>query len=279
MTDTIPTQPGADAVADSEHHDAEQHDFEPYSEHQDAAPQDAEHQDAEHQDAEHQDAQQSDADHEQTGQLYIGNQGGEPQAVTPEVGPPHGYGERANEVLHDAAGRAGAALSEAADKAGDALRESTERAMTRMRNNATLAAGRGTTTIANEVVEKIAGIAAREVPGVYDLGGDTVRVLSALREKLRMGEESSAQGVSVKLEGKDADLHIVLVIEYGFVVSTVCDKVREKTITAVENLLGLDVTNVDILVDDIHVEAEGPVGNDAERAAGYSTDTTGITVG
>jgi len=183
--------------------------------------------------------------------------------------------DKAGDALHDAAGKATVALHDAADKAEDAA----GRAAVRIRNNATLPATRGTTIIANEVVEKIAGIATREVPGVYDLGGDTARVLTAVRERLHLGNESQAQGVSVKLEGKEADLHITVVIEFGFVVASVCDKVREKVISSVENLLGLDVTNVDILVDDIHVENDGPVGDDVARAAGYSSDTPGIKVG
>ncbi|HKD98645.1 MAG TPA: Asp23/Gls24 family envelope stress response protein, partial [Micromonosporaceae bacterium] len=175
----------------------------------------------------------------------------------------------AGDKLQDAAGRAGEVLSEAAGRAKEELTEAATAAITRIRNNATIPAERGTTTIANEVVEKIAGIAAREVPGVYDLGGDTARVLTAVRERLHLGDESKAQGVSVKLQGKEADLSITLVLEYGFVVSSVTDKVREKAISAVEHLLGLDVTNVDILVDDIHVDNDGPVGDDATRAAGY----------
>ncbi|HEY7175424.1 MAG TPA: Asp23/Gls24 family envelope stress response protein [Micromonosporaceae bacterium] len=187
--------------------------------------------------------------------------------------------DHASETLHEMAGRAGDAISHAADDAADRIAGATQSAVTRIRNNATLAAERGTTTIANEVVEKIAGIAIRDVPGVYDLGGDTIRLVSAVREKLHLGDESKAQGVSVKLDGNKADLSVTIVLEYGFVVSSVTDKVREKAISAVETLLGLDVTNVDILVDDIHVDEDGPVGNDKVRAAGYSSETAGITVG
>jgi uncharacterized alkaline shock family protein YloU len=187
--------------------------------------------------------------------------------------------DHASETLHEMAGRAGDALSHAADDAADRIAGATQSAVTRIRNNATLPAERGTTTIANEVVEKIAGIAIRDVPGVYDLGGDTIRLVSAVREKLHLGDESKAQGVSVKLDGNKADLSVTIVLEYGFVVSSVTDKVREKAISAVETLLGLDVTNVDILVDDIHVDEDGPVGNDQVRAAGYSSETAGITVG
>ena len=191
----------------------------------------------------------------------------------------NGAADRVNERLHEMAGRASEAIAQATDEAGERISGATQAAVTRIRNNASLPASRGTTTIANEVVEKIAGIAARDVPGVYDLGGDTVRLLSSVREKLHLGEESKAQGIAVRLNGNEADLSITIVLEYGFVVSSVTDTVREKTISAVETLLGLDVTNVDILVDDIHVDHDGPVGDDATRAGGYSSGTQGITVG
>jgi uncharacterized alkaline shock family protein YloU len=190
-----------------------------------------------------------------------------------------GEAEHVTDRLHEMAGRAGEVISHAADDAGDRLADVAQAAVTRIRNNATLPAARGTTTIANEVVEKIAGIAARDVPGVYDLGGDTVRLLSTVREKLHLGEESRAQGVAVRLDGKRAELTITIVLEYGFVISSVTDKVREKTISAVETLLGLDVTAVDIVVDDIHVDDDGRFGDDVARASGYSSETQGITVG
>jgi len=151
--------------------------------------------------------------------------------------------------------------------------------VTRLRNNATLPADRGATRIADEVVQKIAGIAAREVPGVFDLGGDVARLFSAVRERLHLGEESAAQGVSVKLEGKTAEIVVTIVLEFGFQVYSVTDKVREKVISSVENLLGLDVTSVDVAVDDVHIPDDAPVGNDAERAASYTPETRAIVVG
>ncbi len=191
----------------------------------------------------------------------------------------HEVAVEAGEKIQEVAGRAGEAIGDAAQKAEEKLVEAGKSAIERIRNNATLPSERGSTMIANEVVEKIAGIAAREVPGVYDLGGNTARVLSAVRERLHLGDESQRQGVTAKLQGKEADLAITLVLEYGFVVSSVTDKVREKAISAVEKLLELDVTNVDILVDDVHAENDGKVDDDVARAAGYSTDTQGIKVG
>lgn len=209
-----------------------------------------------------------------------------PEAAPAEQSTVDQYKEKAAEVaaeMKERAGeaveQAGEAISDAADKVVAATKEAASNAVTRLRNNASLPAERGKTTIANEVVEKIAGIAAREVPGVYDLGGDAARLFSSVRERLHLGEESAAQGVSVRLEGKTAEIEVVIVIEFGFVVYSVTEKVREKVISSVENLLGLEVVAVDVTVDDVHIEDEGPIGNDAARAAGYSSETKAIVVG
>lgn len=139
----------------------------------------------------------------------------------------------------------------------------------RLRNNAELAAERGTTTIADEVVEKVAGIAAREVPGVYDLGGDVARVFASVRDRIGLGDEEREhgnRGVSVRLEGRSAAVQVTLVIEYGFVLYSVAEKVRANVIGAVENLLGLEVTSVDIVVDDVHVSDKLPESVAASEA-------------
>ncbi|HEY2669219.1 MAG TPA: Asp23/Gls24 family envelope stress response protein [Rugosimonospora sp.] len=202
--------------------------------------------------------------------------------TTADASAPGTIRERVGAAASDLADRAGDAVDkagEAASDAVDATREAATKAVTRIRNNATIPAGRGHTTIANEVVEKIAGIAAREVPGVYDLGGDVARMFSAVKERLHLGDESAAQGVSVTLEGKDAQIEVVIVIEFGFQVYSVTEKVREKVISSVENLLGLEVSAVNVTVDDVHIDDDTAPGNDAERAAGYNPETKAIVVG
>jgi uncharacterized alkaline shock family protein YloU len=204
-------------------------------------------------------------------------------AIEPVTAPPAPAAESSTDRYLAQAGevadRVGDQAAEFADKAGDAIGRAAgatgriaSQVVDRLRNNAELSADRGSTTIANEVVEKIAAIAAREVPGVYDLGGDVARLFSGLKEKIGLGGggEDADQGVTVRLEGNTAAVKLVIVIEYGFVVYSVTEKVRAKVISAVENLLGLEVTEVDIVVDDVHVVDEGPVGDDEKRAADYS---------
>jgi uncharacterized alkaline shock family protein YloU len=162
-------------------------------------------------------------------------------------------------------------VSDAVERAAAASGRVASQVVERLRNNAELAAERGTTKIADEVVEKIAGIAARDVPGVYDLGGDVARFFASVKERIGLGEadDDADRGMSVRLEGRSAVVNITLVIEYGYVVHSVTERVRAKVISAIENLLGLDVTEVNILVDDVHVEETGPVGDDESRAAEY----------
>lgn len=174
------------------------------------------------------------------------------------------------EQAGEQARKAGEAIGDAADRAVDAAKDAIGQAARRLRNNAELPADRGRTTIRQEVVEKIAGIAAREVPGVYDLGGDVARVFSAVKERIGFGEAEADQGVSVILNGTTASVEVTLVIEFGYVVHSVTDTVRVKVINSIENLLGLEVTNVDVIVDDVHIEEDAPVGNDQERAATYT---------
>jgi uncharacterized alkaline shock family protein YloU len=163
--------------------------------------------------------------------------------------------ERAQEVAQ----RVGGQVSDAVEKASAATGKFVASTVDRLRNNAELTTERGRTTIANEVVEKIAGIAAREVAGVHDLGGDVARVFAAVRERVGLGEADEVnKGVSVRLEGTTAAIDLTIVIVYGYVVFTVTEKVRAQVISSVENLLGLEVTEVNITVDDVYVDETAP---------------------
>jgi uncharacterized alkaline shock family protein YloU len=141
---------------------------------------------------------------------------------------------------------------------GDKVGEAVSTLVTRLRNTAEIEDDdeRGRTIIADEVVQKIAGIAAREVPGVHDLGGQASRMFASLREKIGLAEsdnEEADNGVSVRLEGSTAKVELKLVIEFGYVVHSVTEAVRTKVISAVENMLGLEVVSVDIRVVDVNV--------------------------
>ncbi|RIX28486.1 Asp23/Gls24 family envelope stress response protein [Amnibacterium setariae] len=112
----------------------------------------------------------------------------------------------------------------------------------------------GTTTIDDSVVEKIAGIAARSVAGVHDLGGGAARAIGALRS--RVGGQDRGQGVSVEVGEKQAAVDLVVIAEYPVPLHGLADDVRSAVIDAVEQLTGLEVTEVNITIADIDVPGE-----------------------
>ncbi|GAA1979911.1 Asp23/Gls24 family envelope stress response protein [Amycolatopsis minnesotensis] len=114
----------------------------------------------------------------------------------------------------------------------------------------------GATTIADTVVQKIAGLAAREVSGVYDLGGGAARAFSALRERIPGASASAGQGVSVEVGEKQAAIDLQLLVEYGVSIADLARSVRKNVITAIEQMTGLEVVEVNINVNDVHIPGD-----------------------
>ncbi len=124
----------------------------------------------------------------------------------------------------------------------------------------------GSTTIADVVVSKIAGLAAREVHGVHDLGGNASRAVGALRDRIPGASTNYSQGVSVEVGEKQAAVDLDIVAEYGVSISDVATGIRRNVIAALERMTGLEVVEVNITVHDIHVPDEG--GDDVEDRSG-----------
>jgi uncharacterized alkaline shock family protein YloU len=114
-----------------------------------------------------------------------------------------------------------------------------------------LQSDRGTTTIADSVVAKVVGIAAREVPGVYAMGGAPARALGRVTQQVGIGDDRG-QGVSVEVGQREAAADLTLVIEYGESIPRVATEVRENVVRRIEGVCGLDATEVNISVVDLH---------------------------
>ena len=114
----------------------------------------------------------------------------------------------------------------------------------------------GRTTIADTVVEKIAGIAAREVNGVYKLGTGAARAFGAVRERIPGGRTNHGQGVSVEVGERQAAIDIDLVVEYGVELAELTKSIRRNIITSIERMTALEVTEVNISVGDVHIPGE-----------------------
>lgn len=130
-----------------------------------------------------------------------------------------------------------------------------------------LQTSRGSTTIADGVVLKIAGLAAREVQGVHAMGGGAARAVGGVAQKVGLGDERT-QGVSVEVGETEAAVDIVVVVEYGESIPRVAGAVRENVIKRIENLTGLSVTEVNITVTDLYFA--GDSDDDAQQSSRVS---------
>ncbi|WP_369374162.1 Asp23/Gls24 family envelope stress response protein [Promicromonospora sp. Populi] len=114
--------------------------------------------------------------------------------------------------------------------------------------------GAGRTTIEDAVVAKIAGIAAREVSGVYALGGGAARVVGSIRDALNSTDLT--QGISVEVGEKQVAVDVTIVAEYPVALQTVSDSVRAAIYRAMRDLVGMEVAEVNVTVNDVHLPTD-----------------------
>ncbi len=120
-----------------------------------------------------------------------------------------------------------------------------------------LQTSQGTTTIADSVVQKIAGMAASDVSGVYQLGGSAAAALSSLKNRLPGSSAPSVtQGISVEVGQTEATVEVAMTTEYGVAIQDVAASVRRNIISAVGRMTGLTVTAVDVTVSDVHLPTD-----------------------
>ncbi|MFF4753954.1 Asp23/Gls24 family envelope stress response protein [Streptomyces sp. NPDC002514] len=117
-------------------------------------------------------------------------------------------------------------------------------------------ATRGRTTIADGVVEKIAGLAARDVLGVHAMGSGLSRTFGAVRDRVPGGSKSATRGVKAEVGEVQTALDLEIVVDYGVSIGDVARDVRENVIAAVERMTGLEVVEVNIAVSDVKLPEE-----------------------
>jgi uncharacterized alkaline shock family protein YloU len=115
---------------------------------------------------------------------------------------------------------------------------------------------RGTTTIQDGVVAKVVGIAAQEIEGVRMGGGASQAVGTIVSALPGVSGSSESQGVSVEVGEVETAADLTMRVEYGRTIHRVAEEVRRHVIRRVENLVGLHVTEVNIMVSDVFFPQE-----------------------
>ena len=107
----------------------------------------------------------------------------------------------------------------------------------------------GRISIADDVVASIAGIAAIEVKGVSKLTGNISKELVG-----KLGKRNLANGVKIEIVDNKVKVYISLELEYGNSIKKVTEEVQIKVKQAVENMTGLGVKMVNVVVSGIKLE-------------------------
>ena len=109
----------------------------------------------------------------------------------------------------------------------------------------------GEVKIADEVVAIIAGLAAMEVEGVASMAGNAIRELIS-----KLGMKSLSKGVKVDALDGIVTVSLALNLNYGYSIKEITSKVQEKVKTAIENMTGLEVADVNIRVAGVEIPEE-----------------------
>jgi uncharacterized alkaline shock family protein YloU len=121
----------------------------------------------------------------------------------------------------------------------------------RSQQSSPLQTERGSTSISDSVVSKIAGIASQEVDGVR-MGSGGSQAVSGIIGSITGGSSGSqTQGVSVEVGQEEAAIDLTLTAEYGKSIPQLAEAVRRNVANRVESLVGLRVTEVNITVSNI----------------------------
>jgi uncharacterized alkaline shock family protein YloU len=119
-----------------------------------------------------------------------------------------------------------------------------------------LQSDRGTTTIQDGVVSSIAATAVEETDGIDPshggtrLPGDTSPTVGEFVGRIS-GGAGRTRGISVQVGEEQAALDLTVNVLYGRPIHQVTDALRQNVINRVENLTGLQVTEVNITVNDV----------------------------
>lgn len=101
----------------------------------------------------------------------------------------------------------------------------------------------GTVKIADDVVAMIAALAAAEVDGVAAMSGNVTNGLLS-----KVGVKGLTKGARVDILNKKVKVELAVTMEYGFNIPATCQRVQNRVKNAIENMTGLEVTDVNIRI-------------------------------
>jgi len=106
----------------------------------------------------------------------------------------------------------------------------------------------GTVQISDDVVAVIACLAATEVKGVAAIAGNLTNELLS-----KAGKKNLSRVARIAVSGGKVKIGLAIMMEYGYNIPGTCTKVQDRVKSAVENMTGLQVTDVDVRIVSVDV--------------------------
>ena len=107
----------------------------------------------------------------------------------------------------------------------------------------------GVVKIADDVVAMIAGMAATEIEGVASMAGNITNELMS-----KVGMKNLAKGVKVDVLERVVTVDLAVTMEYGYNIPATCKKIQDRVKTAIENMTGLEVGDVNIRIAGVNMQ-------------------------
>ena len=115
----------------------------------------------------------------------------------------------------------------------------------------------GKISVAEGVVQKIAGMACREIARGPFNGYRQTRAFGAIRERIPGSSGPNvAQGVGVEVGETQAAIDLDIVIEYGASIADLGRSIQRNVKQSVERMTGLEVVEVNVAIDDVHLPTD-----------------------
>ena len=108
----------------------------------------------------------------------------------------------------------------------------------------------GSIVIDNSVIANIAGISAMESYGI--VGMASKNAADGIFELLKF--ENLSKGIKVNTENNQINIELHVVLQYGVKISVVGQNIIERVKFNIENLTGLTIDNIEVLVEGIRLK-------------------------
>ena len=116
--------------------------------------------------------------------------------------------------------------------------------------------------ISNDVIATIAGVSVSEVQGVYGMSGGFAGGISEVLK----GKKNLTKGIKVDVTEKDVKIDVNIIVEYGTRIPDVAFEIQNRVKTAVENMTGLKVAEVNVHVQGVNTEVVSDEEENKEKS-------------